>query len=128
MSRSRWVAAVGGAVGAGALIVGCVIGAAAWSIGPYVLDDRTLDGAVNVVAITWSDAGLDAAEEQLRFELDAGGIGPHVDASDCQFEESAHGLHVRCAWSVEVVLAPSSAVVPLSFVSQATIDATGHLR
>jgi hypothetical protein len=98
-----------------------------WLVGPYVLDDRALDGAVEIVAITWSEAGRAAAEEQLRFELDAAGVGSHVSDDACGLVDADIPV-VRCEWGVEVDVPGTSWVVPLAFESEASLDGHGQSR
>ena len=127
MERSRWVAAgVGASAAAGALVL-LVLGGVVWTIGPHVRDDRALDGAVRVVALTWAEAGRAAAEEQLAFELDAAGLGDAVPNDACALHEDAELRTARCAWSVRLEL-PGGFVLPLGFASEAVIDADGRFR
>ena len=127
MAGSRFVAAGAGGFAALALLEAGCLSTLVWLIGPYVLDDRALDGAVEIVLITWRDAGREAADEQLRFELDAAGVGAHVSDDACELVES-DTLVVRCEWAVEVDVPGTSWVVPLAFQSEASLDAHGQAR
>ncbi len=128
MAGSRWIAAWAGAAATAAVLVGSTASLAIWRIGPYFLDDRALDGAVRVAALTWAAADRGAAEEQLRFEMDDAGVGPHVPDDACEFFDDGEARTIRCRWAVTVVVPATEWAIPLDFESHVALDAEGRLR
>jgi hypothetical protein len=95
---------------------------------PPFLDDRKLDAIVVVVAADWRDFGKDRAETRLEYELDHEGVGLAVGPGDCGLVEDGDVRRVRCAWDTAVVLPLLDERVPLSFASEAHVDAGGVAR
>lgn len=96
---------------------------------PYYRDDRSLDRIVRVVALDWRDFGEVRARARLEYELDRAGIGMWVRDEDCALSVSPTGDRVvGCAWTADVALPGTSLTLPLSFASNAAIDARGELR
>lgn len=112
------------------LLVGAVaaVGLPLAIVGPYVRDDLRLDRVVRAVALDWRDFGEVRARERLEYELDHQGIGPWVDDADCALSEEGARRAVRCAWGVALPIPFTELVVPVTFSSDATIDAAGELR
>lgn len=110
------------------LLVVAALAVPASALVPYVVDDQRLDRVVVAVALDWRDFGLDKAQERLRYELDAQGIGGHVSDESCALLPEPDGVRrVRCAWTVAVDLPWAEQTWSLSFESSAAIGAEGDL-
>ncbi len=115
-----------------ALIGAIASGVALWPLRdlvPMVRDDLVLDGIVVAVALDWRDFGLPRALQRLQIELDASGVGPWVEASQCGLvTDDLGGREVRCAWDVVVDHAMLGIEIPIAFDSVARIDREGRLH
>ena len=103
------------------LVVVLVCACAVWLIGPYVADDWKLDRAVRAAALDGRDFGIDEARRRLQFELDRGGIGMHVQDSDCAVAVGDE-VRVSCRWSVDIQVPGTGLRIPIDFASNYVVD------
>ena len=123
---ARWLRRLAIAGGVAVALVAVVI---AVLVGPSIRDDLALDRIVLAVALDWRDFGRDKAVERLQYELDHQGIGSQVGDDDCTLDELEGGeRRVACAWTTEIRVPGSDAVIPLGFRSEARVDEDGELR
>jgi hypothetical protein len=108
----------------GLLLLG--LGAAAVAlVYPYVRDDLRIDGIVRMVALDWRDFGRARAEERLRYEFAAQGVGRHARPDDCRLVDEDDIRRVRCTWAVDIRV--GSRALPLGFSSDIQVLPTGDL-
>ncbi len=118
----------------GLLIPGMIVGSLlalslpVWLVGPYLVDDWWLDRIVRIVALDWRDFGEERARARLEYELDHHRIGMHVRDDDCLMRTQGSERSIRCGWETRLSIPATGLRIPLSFVSEVEITASGDLK